>query len=136
MITILTRLFPQDISEYIYHLLIKDHINTILIGKIYLNSLIMEKHNTKFNELNVINNSILCYDPKFEYLKLIKVCEFLKHTRTHFIDKKLYTYDIETKKIINDFLHVVGFVSVLKEGYNYTSVKIQMQMLYKELRYP
>ena len=72
----------------------------------------------------------------FEYFELIKVCEFLKHTKTHFIKKKLYTYDIETKKIINDFLHVVGFVSVLKEGYNYTSVKIQMQMLYKELRHP
>ena len=134
MITILTRLFPQDISEYIYHLLIKDHINTILIGKLYLNSLIMEKHNTKFNKLNIINNPILCYDPKFEYFKLINVCEFLKHTKIHFIDKKLYTYDDETKEIINNFLNFIGFVSDLNDAYYYKPVKEKMKLLIKELK--
>ena len=134
MITILTRLFPQDISEYIYNLLIKDYINTILIGKIYLNSLIMEKYNTKFNELNVINNTIICYDPKFEYFKLIKVCEFLKHTKINFIDKKLYTYDDVTKEIINNFLNYIRFVSASKDEYYYKTVKEKMQLLYKELK--
>lgn len=134
MIPILMRIVNKDIAIYIYNLIIQDYINTILVGKIYANSLIMEKHSKKYHEINVVQHS--CYDPYFEYFELIKVCEFLKHTKTHFIKKKLYTYDIETKKIINDFLHVVGFVSVLKEGYNYTSVKIQMQMLYKELRHP
>ena len=57
MITILTRLLPQDISEYIYNLLIKDYINTKLIGKIYNNYLIMEKHNIRYHEI-VINKGL------------------------------------------------------------------------------
>lgn len=130
MIPILSRIVDKDIAIYIYNLLIQDYIYTILVGKIYTNSLIMEKHNKKYHETNVVKN--VCYDPYFEYFELIKVCEFLKYTKTHFIDKKLYVYDDDTKEIINYFLNVVGFVSVLEEG----SVIKQMQMLYKELRFP
>lgn len=130
MIPILSRIVDKDIAIYIYNLLIQDYIYTILVGKIYANSLIMEKHNKQYHETNVVKN--LCYDPDFEYFELIKVCEFLKYTKTYFIDKKLYVYDDDTKKTINDFLNVVGFVSVLEK----CSVLKQMHMLYIELRYP
>lgn len=97
MIPILMRIVNKDIAIYIYNLIIQDYINTILVGKIYANSLIMEKHSKKYHEINVVQHS--CYDPYFEYFELIKVCEFLKHTKTHFIKKNFIHTTLKQKKL-------------------------------------
>ena len=48
MITILNRIFPNDISEYIYNFVLYDYLNGTLIGKIIMIELMMEKINTTF----------------------------------------------------------------------------------------
>jgi hypothetical protein len=132
MITILTRLFPQDISEYIYNLLIKDYINTKLIGKIYNNCLIMEKHNIRYHEI-VINRG-LYYNPSLEYIELVNVCKFLKYVKLNFINKKYYNYDKYTKAIIKDFIIVLGFIFQIEDyGYISYNLKQYLEPLIKEI---
>lgn len=132
MLTLLSKLFPYDICIYIYNLLIEDYINTNLIGKIYNNSLIMEKHNKKYQEIVIIEG--LCYNPSLQYVELINACKFLKYVKLNFINKKYYDYDKYTKKIIKDFINIVEFIcEVENSGYN-IGVNKYLQPLIKELK--
>ena len=49
MITILNRIFPEDVSKTIYNFVIQDYIKYVIIGQLFTNSLIMEKHFTPLN---------------------------------------------------------------------------------------
>jgi len=107
MITILTRIFPIEISEHIYNFIIQDYVNYILIGKLYTNLLMMEKHFNIYN--NIVNPNIL-YCSKININEIIKICKFLKYTKKYFIDKNHYKYDKYTISSIENFKKFVNFV--------------------------
>ena len=76
MITILNRIFPGDISRLIYDILVKSYINNIVMGKIYLLELMMEKfimihkvhlyYNLSYNnDHNIINGILTTISEKY-----------------------------------------------------------------------
>lgn len=132
MLTLLSNIFPYDICEYIYKLLINHHINTKLIGKIYINSLIMEKHNKKYKEI-IITKGVY-YNQSIDYLELKNVFKFLKYVKLNFINKKYYDYDKYTKKIITNFINVVEFICEVEKSIYMIGLNKYLQPLIKELR--
>ena len=128
MITILNRIFPDDISKTIYNFVIQDYIKYTLIGKIFTKSLIMEKHYNNFN--TIVNKKMMHYDIGVNYSEIVKVCKFLKYTKLHFIDKKYYDYDNYMKCLIHDFKKVIYYVG---ENENHCLIKNYFKLIYNEI---
>ena len=128
MITILNRFFPEDISKCIYNFIIQDYIKYVLIGKIFQNSLIMEKHYNNFNI--IVNNKKLHYDVGTNYSEFVKVCKFLKYMKIHFIDKQYYNYQHYIKCLIEDFKKIIKYVS---KNENHILIKNYFKHIYNEM---
>lgn len=90
MMTILNRIFPEDISKTIYNFVIQDYIKYVIIGQLFTNSLIMEKHFNNFN--TIVNRKKMHYDVGVNYFEIVNVCKFLKYMKIYFIDKKFYIF--------------------------------------------
>lgn len=128
MITILNRIFPEDISNTIYNFVIQDYIKYVLSGKLFTKSLIMEKHYNNFN--TIVNRKRMHYDVATNYSEIIKVCKFLKYMKTHFIDKKYYNYQHYMTCLIQDFKKVVYYVG---ENENNKLIGYYFKNIYNEI---
>lgn len=128
MITILNRIFPDDISKTIYNFVIQDYIKHVLSGKIFTNSLIMEKHYNNFN--TIVNRKMMHYDIGTNYTEIVNVCKFLKYTKLYFIDKKYYDYGNYMKCLIHDFKKVIYYVG---ENENHSLIKNYFKLIYNEI---
>lgn len=118
MITILNRLFPDDISKTIYNFVIQNYIKYTLIGKIFTNSLIIEKHYNNFN--TIVNRKMMHYDIGTNYTEIVNVCIFLKYMKTHFIEKKYYSYDDYMICLIQNFKKIIFYIG---ENENHSLIK-------------
>lgn len=127
MITILNRLFPIDISKTIYNFIIQDYIKYILFGKLLTNSLIMEKHYNNFN--TIVNKKMIHYDISVNYSEILNVCKFLKYIKTHFIEKKYYSYDIDMICLIQNFKKIIFYIG---ENENNCLIKNYFKLIYNE----
>jgi len=82
MKTLLSRVLPNDISEYIYKLLREEYYNKVIIGKIYTLELVLRNYNSRYyifnnidlnnlyTEINTIDkfiNSIYIFDKMIIY---------------------------------------------------------------------
>ena len=82
MKTLLSRVLPNDISEYIYKLLREEYYNKVIIGKIYTLELVLRNYNSiyyifnnidlnnLYTEINTIDkfiNSIYIFDKMIIY---------------------------------------------------------------------
>ena len=128
MITILNRIFPEDISKTIYNFVIQDYIKYALTGKLFTNSLIMEKHYNNFN--TIVNRKRMNYDVATNYSEIVNICKFLKYTKLHFIDKMYYDYGNYMKCLIQDFKKVVYYVG---ENENNKLIKDYFKLIYNEI---
>ena len=108
MITILNRIFPEDISKLVYNFVIQYYIQYVIEGKIYTNIMIMEKHYNNFS--TIVNVKRLTYHPSTSYNEIIDVCKFLKYMKKHFIKKEYYNYDIYTKQLIENFKEIINYI--------------------------
>ena len=52
MKTLLSRVLPNDISEYIYKLLREEYYNKVIVGKIYTLELVLRNYNSRFYIFN------------------------------------------------------------------------------------
>ena len=100
MITILNRIFPEDISIEIYNFVIKRHVDTIVYGKIYNITLAMENIIRKYQQCISCNIYMLTTD--FAILKLINTN--LMHIYNKFVIIKHYVFSEDTKNILAEFL--------------------------------
>ena len=100
MITILNRIFPEDISFEIYNFAIKCHVDTIVYGKIYNITLIMENIIRKHQ--NNISRNIYILTADLAVLRLIN--NNLIHIYNKFVIKKHYVFSDDTKNILAEFL--------------------------------
>ena len=128
MITILNRIFPEDISKTIYNFVIKDYIKYVIIGKLFTNSLIMEKHYNNFN--TIVNRKKMHYDVGTNYFEIVNVCKFLKYMKIYFIDKKFYNYQHYMKCLIDDFKKVVYYLSINE---SHVPIKNYFKIIYNEI---
>lgn len=128
MITILNRIFPEDISKTIYNFVIQDYIKYVLTGKLFTKSLIMEKHYNIFN--TIVNRKRMHYDVSVNYLEIVKVFKFLKYMKTHFIDKKYYNYQHYMTCLIHDFKKVIYYVG---ENENNKLIRDYFKNIYNEI---
>ena len=128
MITILNRLFPEDISKTIYNFVIQDYIKYTLIRKIFINSLIMEKHYNNFN--TIVNKKMMHYNIGTNYTEIVNVCKFLKYMKTHFIEKKYYSYDVYMICLIQDFKKIIYYIG---ENENHILIKNYFKHIYNEI---
>jgi hypothetical protein len=128
MITILNKIFPEDISKIIYNFVVQDYIQYVIKGKVYTNILIMEKHYNNF--CTIVNVKGLLYDPSSSYTEIINVCKFLKYMKNHFIEKKYYNYDICTKEIIQNFKEIINYIS---KNENHNLIKNYFKDIYNEI---
>ena len=55
MKTLLSRVLPNDISEYIYKLLREEYYNKVIVGKIYTLELVLRNYNSRFYIFNNID---------------------------------------------------------------------------------
>ena len=108
MITILNKIFTEDISKLIYNFVIQDYIKYVIEGKMFTNIMIMEKHYKNFSTSTIVNEVI--YDPSTSYNEIINICKFLKYIKIHFIEKNYYDYDNYTKQIIKDFKKIIYYI--------------------------
>jgi len=100
MITILNRIFPEDISTEIYNFVIKRHVETIVYGKIY--NIILAMENIIRKHQNNISRNIYNLTTDFGVLKLINTN--LMHIYNKFVIKKHYVFSDDTKNILAKFL--------------------------------
>ena len=128
MITILNRLFPDDISKTIYNFVIQDYIKYILIGKLLTNSLIMEKHYNNFN--TIANRKNMHYEAGTNYTEILNVCKFLKYMKTHFIEKKYYIYKHYENCLIQDFKKIIFYIG---ENEKHILIKNYFKLIYNEI---
>ena len=109
MLTILNRIFPNDISNLIYDLVIKSHINNIVVSKLYDVELIMEKfirihkpevaYNLSLeNDYNVINGII-------------------SNIYERFVVKKVYEFDMEFRKTFKNYIECLKFHNDYQRNY-------------------
>jgi hypothetical protein len=128
MITIFNRIFPEDISKSIYNFVIQDYIKYVLIGKIFTKSLIIEKHYNNFN--TIVNKKMMHYDIGTNYTEIVNVCKFLKYMKTHFIEKKYYSYDHYMNHLIQDFKKIIFYIG---ENENHILIKNYFKLIYNEI---
>ena len=128
MITILNRLFPDDISKTIYNFVIQNYIKYTLIGKIFTNSLIVEKHYNNFN--TIVNRKNMHYEAGTNYTELVNVCKFLKYMKTHFIEKKYYSYKHYENCLIQDFKKIIFYIG---ENEKHILIKNYFKLIYNEI---
>ena len=128
MITILNRIFPEDISKLVYNFVIQNYIQCVIEGKIFINTMIMEKHYNVFN--NIINRKNMHYDPSSSYNELINICKFLKYMKTHFIERKYYSYDHYMICLIQDFKKVIYYIG---KNENHNLLKNYFKHIYNEI---
>jgi len=100
MITILNRIFPEDISTEIYNFVIKCHVETIVYGKIY--NIILAMENIIRKHENNISHNIYNLTADFAVLRLINTN--LIHIYNKFVIKKHYVFSVDTKNILVKFL--------------------------------
>jgi hypothetical protein len=103
MITILNRLFPEELSRIIYNFVIKKHVDTIVYGKIYSITLAMEKiiklhQHMPFRDICLIVN--------FDTLRHID--SNLTHIHNKFVITNHYEFCEDTKIIIRQFLECLN----------------------------
>ena len=127
MITILNRIFPEDVSNTIYNFVIQDYIKYVIKGILFTNILIMEKHYNNFN--NIVNRKMMQYDIGTNYTEIVKVCKFLKYMKIYFIEKKYYNYQHYVKCLIEDFKKVVYYIG---ENENHSLIKNYFKLIYNE----
>lgn len=128
MITILNRIFPEDVSKTIYNFVIQDYIKYVIIGQLFTNSLIMEKHYNNFN--TIVNRKKMHYDVGTNYFEIVNVCKFLKYMKIYFIDKKFYNYQHYMKCLIDDFKKVVYYLSINE---SHVPIKNYFKIIYNEI---
>lgn len=128
MITILNRIFPEDVSKTIYNFVIQDYIKYVLIGKLFTKSLTMEKHYNDFN--TIVNRKNMHYEAGTNYTELVNICKFLKYMKTHFIKKKYYSYDHDMICLIQDFKKVIYYIG---ENENHSLIKTYFKLIYNEI---
>ena len=128
MITILNRIFPEDISKLIYNFVIQYYIQYVVEGKLFINTMIMEKHCNNFN--NIVNIRKMHFDIGTNYTEIVKVCKFLKYMKIYFIEKKYYNYQHYVKCLIEDFKKVVYYIG---ENENHSLIKNYFKHIYNEI---
>jgi len=106
MITILSRIFPLDISQYIYKILLNDYF----VSKIYLLELLLEKIIKKYNCYNFYNALSDITD-----FKLIE--KLLFDTNKYVISKNYYYFDDITKELIIKYINTIKNVNFVDNSY-------------------
>ena len=106
MITILSRIFPLDISHYIY----KISLNDYFVSKIYLLELLLEKIIKKYNCYNFYNALSDITD-----FKLIE--KLLFDTNKYVISKNYYYFDDITKELIIKYINTIKNVNFVDNSY-------------------
>ena len=92
MKTILLKIFPCDIAEYIYNIVINEYIERNIIGKVYL----IELYFNKINEIYNYNNSYnLLYEVQY-FMNIYNIYKFI------YSKKAIYQFDDFIKKNINN----------------------------------
>tara|TARA_E500000178_G_scaffold195370_1_gene193357 strand:+ start:262 stop:672 length:411 start_codon:yes stop_codon:yes gene_type:complete len=124
MKTLLSRILPNDISEYIYKLLREEYYNKVIVGKIYTLELVLRNYNSRFYifnnidlnnlyiEINTIEkfiNSIYIFDKMLIYeddvlLDLIKYyIKIIEKHKKYQNDKLLFTIKYDYDFWCNDY---------------------------------
>lgn len=106
MITILSRIFSLDISQYIYKILLNDYF----VSKIYLLELLLEKIIKKYNCYNFYNALSDITD-----FKLIE--KLLFDTNKYVISKNYYYFDDITKELIIKYINTIKNVNFVDNSY-------------------
>ena len=128
MITILNRIFPEDISKLIYNFVIQYYIQYGVEGKLFIITMIMEKHCKNF--YNIVNIKKAIYDPSTSYNEIINICKFLKYMKICFIEKKHYNYDNYTKQVIEQFKKIINHIY---DNENHNLLKNYFKHIYNEI---
>ena len=97
MITILNRILPEDISRIIYDFAVKSHINNIMIGKLYLPELMMEKIIINF-ELNKCYNLWFVNDYRL-------IDTILSNIYNKYVVKNVYEFDSDFKELLSKYVN-------------------------------
>ena len=92
MKTILLKIFPCDIAEYIYNIVINKYIERNIIGKVN----VIELYFNKINEIYNYNNSYnLLYEVQY-FMNIYNIYKFV------YSKKAIYQFDDFIKKNINN----------------------------------
>ena len=98
MITILNRIFPNDISEYIYNFVLYDYLNGTLIGKIIMIELMMEKINTTFYDNCVYN---------LNYSEFNHVYNMINKINENVVKMNYYKFDCDFISVLNEYIRKI-----------------------------
>ena len=99
MITILNRIFPQDISQYIYNYVLESYIDSVIVGRIYIVELMMKKIIYYWSDTDYI------YD--IDILEFKTVVNIITKINNKLIIKNLYSFDDEFKNIIVKYCKII-----------------------------
>ena len=101
MITILNRILPRDISCLIYDFVVKSHINNIMVGKLYLIELMMEKFirihkSDNFYTLNFDNDHN-------------NINRLITNIYNNFVFKKVYKFDPRFLNLLEKYIECLTY---------------------------
>ena len=102
MITLLNKIFPEDISQIIYKFYLQKFISSKLLGKLFNNELLINNfvnqyNNCKNKEIFIISGSLIT--------NIYKNIKFIKE---HFIKYDAFNFDNYYKSLLNHFCIILA----------------------------
>tara|TARA_B100000242_G_C42659774_1_gene309717 strand:+ start:101 stop:508 length:408 start_codon:yes stop_codon:yes gene_type:complete len=98
MKTLLSRVLPNDISEYIYKLLREEYYNKVIVGKIYTLELVLRNYNSRFYIFNNIDLNNL-------YIEINTIDKFINSI--YIFDKILIYEDDVLLDLIKYYIKII-----------------------------
>jgi Na+-transporting NADH:ubiquinone oxidoreductase subunit NqrE len=117
MKTLLSRVLPNDISEYIYQIMRNEYYNKVIIGKIYMLEIILRNYNINYNTPSGIN-----LDNLYIETNIIKNIE--KNINTIYtFDKMLIYEDTILFNLIKWYIEIIKYHNKIKNNKFLSSIK-------------
>lgn len=117
MKTLLSRILPNDISEYIYQILRDEYYNKVIVGKIYTLELILRNYNIKYNRPSSINQDNL-------YIETNIIKHIEKNINSIYIfDKMLIYEDTVLFNLIQWYIEIIKYHNKIKNNKFLVSIK-------------
>ena len=110
MITILNRIFPDDISQIIYNIAKNQHLNRILDGKLYLLVLVISKNIELVISKNIYqfkNHLTISFISDADYISIIDVSDRIQSIYNRYIIKYGCKFDEEFKTILQSYCNIM-----------------------------
>ena len=98
MKTLLSRVLPNDISEYIYKLLREEYYKKVIVGKIYTLELVLRNYNSRFYIFNNIDLNNL-------YIEINTIDKFINSI--YIFDKILIYEDDVLLDLIKYYIKII-----------------------------